>query len=74
MKREAATREQGINSKLATVGWTVTPRQPAYSFTSPPTAVVEQWSTIAGPADHALTDDGTVRGGVEAKKIAGRVP
>lgn len=74
MGREVATREQGINPKLATASWTVTHHQPAYSFTSSPTAAVEEWSTIADPADCALTEDGTARSGVEAKKIAGRVP
>ncbi|WP_318202663.1 DEAD/DEAH box helicase family protein [Streptomyces sp. SCL15-4] len=69
MESEAATRKRRIDPKLEAAGWKVTPYQPSYTASPPPASAVEEWPTAAGPADYALTDDGAVRGVVEAKRV-----
>ncbi|MCM2514257.1 DEAD/DEAH box helicase family protein [Streptomyces griseoincarnatus] len=69
MEQEAATRKRRIDPKLHAAGWAVTPYQPAFTASPPAASAVEEWPTAAGIADYALTDDGVVRGVIEAKKV-----
>ena len=68
MELEKATRQTRIDPRLEAAGWTVTPFRPAMSEAIPSESAVEEWPTIAGPADYALCDEHSVRAVVEAKK------
>lgn len=66
---EAKTRRQRIDPRLKAAGWTVLPLESSFAISPPPASAVVEWPTSNGPADYALTDEGEVRGVVEAKKV-----
>src|SRR5579875_2612711 len=69
MENEATTRKDRIDPQLQAAGWSVVPFVVGMPDAPPSTSAVEEWPTADGPADYALTDDGFVRGVVEAKRI-----
>ena len=69
LELEAATRRRRIDPRLKAGGWQVKPFLHRFADARPVASAVEERPIAAGPADYALTDDGTVRGVVEAKKV-----
>jgi type I site-specific restriction endonuclease len=66
---EWLTRKQFIDSMLRTSGWKVVPFKQEKSLASQECCAIEEYPTLAGPADYALCLDGQIIAIVEAKKL-----
>jgi len=66
---EWLTRKRLIDPKLKACGWSVIPFDPAAAAGWRGTCAIAEYPTANGPADYALTSDGTILGIVEAKKL-----
>ena len=68
-EREWQTRRERIDPRLIAAGWEPRPCRDADLFGSSGRLALTEYPTDAGPADYALTVDGTVLGIVEAKRV-----
>jgi len=66
---EWLTRKQLIDSMLKASGWKVVPFIEGRPLTAQHCCAIEEYPTIAGPADYALCANGQIIGIVEAKKL-----
>lgn len=68
-EREWQTRKKRIDTRLASLGWTVVPFDPARPLARYSAHAIEEYPTESGPADYALVVNGRLLGIVEAKKL-----
>src|SRR6266540_3285161 len=66
---EAATRSVRLDPKLEAAGWKLSRSVPIEQAQSLTATAVRELPTLAGPADYALCDDGSIQAVVEAKKV-----
>jgi type I restriction enzyme R subunit len=66
---EWLTRKQLIDSMLRASGWKVVPYVEGRPLTGQHCFAIEEYPTLAGPADYALCANGQIIGIVEAKKL-----
>src|SRR5581483_405232 len=66
---EAATRAVRLDPKLEAAGWKLSRAVPIGDAQRLSATAVCELPTLAGPADYALCDNGSIEGVVEAKKV-----
>ncbi len=66
---EALTRTSRLDPKVKASGWTIVPPTTLDKAKSLRASAVRELPTLAGPADYALCDRGSVVGVIEAKKV-----
>lgn len=69
-EKEWQTRKQRIDTRLAALGWTVTPYVETTGLAGFDRCAVTEFPTISGPADYALIVGDRILGIVEAKKLS----